>query len=80
MLCRILDAANRNAVDASVALRGAADKFLDAIDKSLETYGADHNASGGDVPQSIKMIDDSMAEISSDLKILQRREGSTIAS
>lgn len=71
---------NRNAVEASISLNAAAEKFLDAIDRSLESYSADHIASGGDVPQSIQLIEDSLEEISSDLTVLQNREVSTNAS
>lgn len=71
---------NRNAVEASTMLRGAAEKFLDAIDRSMEVFTADQIASGGDVPASIASIEASLGEISTTLELLRNREVATNAS
>jgi energy-coupling factor transporter ATP-binding protein EcfA2 len=71
---------NRPAVDAGIALRVAAEKFLDAVDRNMEVFAADQNASSGDVPTNIASIEQSLSDIAQDLGSLQKREEATNAS
>ena len=62
---------NRNAVEAGAILRGAAERFLDAIDRSVEVISADRIASGGDVAANIEAIELALDDISINLEILK---------
>jgi hypothetical protein len=71
---------NRPAVDAGTALRISAEKFLDAIDRNMEVFTADQNASGDDVPTSIASIEQSLNDIAQNLGALNKREEANNAS
>lgn len=65
---------NRNAVEASTSLQSAAEKFLESVDRSVDVFIVNQEASGEDVQASIKSIETSLEELSTSLEKLQNQE------
>jgi hypothetical protein len=60
-----------NAVSAGTALRISAEQFLDAVERNLQSFGADQNSRTGEVAQRIKELDAALTGIVEDLTAME---------
>jgi hypothetical protein len=65
-----------NAVSAGTALRIAADQFLDAVERNLQSFGDDHNSRTSEVTKRLAELDEALGNIVGDLTAM---EGSNAA-
>jgi hypothetical protein len=70
----------RNAVEAGISLRLVAEKFLDAVDRNLATFGNDQSASTGDVEKILASIQQSLGDIEAELKVFREKKEAADAS
>lgn len=65
-----------NAVSGGTALRASAQQFLDAVERSLQSFGDDQNSRTGEVSKRIAELDEALENIVDDLAAM---EGSNAA-
>ncbi len=68
-----------NAVSAGSVLRQAAQQFLDAVDRNLETFGGDQMAAAGDVAANVSAIEQALADIAENLNAMTEHPETTHA-
>ena len=60
-----------NAVTAGTALRMAAERFLDSVERDLQSFGGDQDARAGEAARHLAILDEALGNIVSDLAAME---------